>query len=73
MQYLDEELDITTQKIQTLEKELLVTRELLSNTIESLKETQRYLMKLAYNQSEITKKISYWPYIVVHSNKNDET
>ena len=73
MQYLDEELDITSQKIQTLEKELLVTRELLGNTIESLKETQRYLMKLAYNQAEITKKISYWPYIVVHSNKNDET
>lgn len=72
MQYLDEELDITTQKIQNLEKELLVTRELLGNTIESLKETQRYLMKLAYNQSEITKKISQWPYIVVHSNKNEE-
>ena len=73
MQYLDEELDITTQKIQTLEKELLITRELLGNTIESLKETQRYLMKLAYNQAEITKNISYWPYNVVHSNKNDET
>jgi hypothetical protein len=73
MQYLDEELDITTQKIQTLEKELLITRELLGNTIESLKETQRYLMKMAYNQAELTKKISHWPYIVVHSNKNDET
>lgn len=73
MQYLDEELDITTQKIQTLEKELLATRELLGNTIESLKETQRYLMKMAYNQAELTKKISHWPYIVVHSNKNDET
>ena len=73
MQYLDEELDITTQKIQNLEKELLVTRELLGNTIESLKETQRYLMKMAYNQAELTKKISHWPYIVVHSNKNDET
>ncbi len=72
MQYLDEELDITTQKIQTLEKELLVTRELLGNSIESIKETQRYLMKLAYNQAEITKKISQWPYIVVHSNKNEE-
>ena len=72
MQYLDEELDITTQKIQTLEKELLATRELLGNTIESLKETQRYLMKMAYNQADLTKKISHWPYIVVHSNKNDE-
>jgi len=72
MQYLDEELDITTQKIQTLEKELLATQELLGNAIASLKETQRYLMKMAYNQAEITKKISHWPYIVVHSNKNDE-
>lgn len=73
MQYLEEELDITTQKIQTLEKELLANRELITSTIESLKETQRYLMKLAYNQAEITKKISQWPYIVVHSNRNDET
>lgn len=75
MQYLDDDLDVTAQKIKYLEKELMVNRELISSCIESLKETQRYLMKMAYNQAELTKKVSTWPYIVVPSDKdgNDET
>ena len=72
MQYLDDELDMNSQKIQQLEKELESTRIIVQSTIESLKETQRYLMKLAYNQSEITKRVSQWPYIVVDSNKDDD-
>lgn len=72
MQYLDDELDISSQKIQQLEKELESTRIIVQSTIESLKETQRYLMKLAYNQSEITKRVSQWPYIVVDSSKADD-
>jgi len=56
---------MTNQKIQNLEKEIVYTRELLGQTIESLKETQRYLMKLAYNQADVTKKVSHWPFIVV--------
>jgi hypothetical protein len=66
------ELDINTRKIKELEKELYVTRELLTNCIDSLKETQRFIMKLAYNQSEITKRVSSWPYIVVSSSKDDD-
>lgn len=73
MQYLEEELDINSQKIKRLEQELEVTREMISQTIESLKDTQRYLMKIAYNQAEITKKISKWPYIVVDSTNRDDT
>ena len=72
MQYLDDELDMNSQKIQQLEKELESTRIIVQSTIESLKETQRYLMKLAYNQSEITKRVSQWPYIVVDSSKADD-
>lgn len=68
----DMELDINTRKIKELEKELYVTRELLANCIDSLKETQRFVMKLAYNQSEITKRVSSWPYIVVSSSKDDD-
>jgi hypothetical protein len=68
----DMELDINTRKIKELEKELYVTRELLTNCIDSLKETQRFIMKLAYNQSEITKRVSSWPYIVVSSSKDDD-
>ena len=65
MEYLDEELDITSQKILRLEKEIEVTRELLGQTIESLKETQRYLVKLAYNQADVTRKVSHWTFIAV--------
>jgi len=68
----DVDLDIHSRKIRDLEKELYITRELLNNCIESLKDTQRYLMKLAYNQSEITKRVSSWPYIVVSSSKDDD-
>jgi hypothetical protein len=38
---------------------------------ESIKETQRYLIKLAKNQQELTRRISSWPYIVV-SNEDEE-
>jgi len=72
MQYLEEELDVNSQKIKQLEQELESTREILQHTIESLKETQRYLMKLAYNQAEVTKKISTWPYIAVRSSKDED-
>lgn len=68
----DIELDVNTRKIKELEKELYVTRELLTNCIDSLKETQRFIMKLAYNQSEITKRVSSWPYIVVSSSRDDD-
>jgi len=71
MEYLDEELDITSQKILRLEKEIEVTREMLVQTIESLKETQRYLVKLAYNQADVTRKFSHWPFIAVSSEKDN--
>ncbi len=65
MEFLDEELDVTAQKINNLEKELDITRHLLEQTIMSLKETQRYLMKLAYTQSDLTKKVATWPFITI--------
>ena len=74
MKYSDEDLipSLESQKLETLERELYVTKELLTNCIESLKDTQRYLMKLAYNQSEISKRVSSWPFIVVSSSKDDD-
>jgi hypothetical protein len=32
---------------------------------DQLKETQKYLIKIAKNQSEISKRIVQWPYIAV--------
>ena len=75
MESLEQDLldDINAQKIQNLEQELHMTQELLHNAIDSLKQTQRYLMKLAYNQSEISRRVASWPYIVVSSDGgNDE-
>jgi hypothetical protein len=74
MTYSDEdmELDLNTQKIKDLEKELYTTKELLGHCIDSLRDTQRYLMKLAYSQSEITKRVASWPYIVVSSKDGED-
>jgi len=72
MQLSEEELDLTLNRIDKLEKELYYLTEQMAivsaniqNQIESLKETQRYLIKLAHNQQELTKRISTWPFIVI--------
>lgn len=72
MQLSDSEFDYTINKISIMEKELFLIQEQLSllsanmdKQIESLKETQRYLIKLAHNQQELTKRISAWPYLIV--------
>lgn len=70
MKYSEIDLDSANDKIAALEKELYITKDLLTTTIESLKDTQRYLMKLAYNQSEISKRMAQWPYIVVSGDDN---
>lgn len=72
MQYFEEELDITIQKIKHLEDEIFKTHELLLQTMDSLKETQRFLVKVAYNQSEMAKRVSSWPYIAVSDNTRNE-
>lgn len=72
MQLSEAELDLTLNRIDKLEQEIYYLTEQMAivsaniqNQIESLKETQRYLIKLAHNQQEMTKRISAWPYIVI--------
>lgn len=67
---LEEQLDITKTRIAELEKELVVQQETLYTAIEQIKETQRFLVKLAHNQSDVVKRISSWPFVAVRS-KND--
>jgi hypothetical protein len=64
-EFLEKNLDINDQKMLALEDELFKQKELLLHTIDSLKETQRYLVKLAHNQAEVTRRVSQWPYIAV--------
>lgn len=74
MESLEKDLldDMTNQKLQHLEYELHTTKELLFQVIESLKQTQRHLVKLGMTQNEISKRVSSWPYIVVASQDKDE-
>ena len=78
MKLLDDELDMTGQRLTNIETELVRVNEQINAMVESLntqidsiKETQRYLIKLARNQQELTKRISAWPYIVVN-NRDEE-
>ena len=38
---------------------------------EQIKQTQTFLIKMAQNQAEITKRVSLWPYIAVPSNRGE--
>ena len=71
-EFLEQSLDISQQKIFDIEKNMAIIQDNITQLSESLKETQRYLVKLAVNQQEITKRVSQWPYIVV-SNREDDT
>ncbi len=65
MDCFEQDLDSTKQRIKDLENMLTFHQENIRELSESLKETQRYLIKLARNQQELTKRITQWPYIVV--------
>ena len=78
MELSENDLDFHLVKIAKLEQDLnMVTEQLslvmdqINRQTESIKETQRYLIKLARNQQDLTKRITSWPYIVV-SNKDEE-
>ena len=72
MKFSETELDLNAQKIIKLEKELDEARYLIEQCIASIKETQRYLIKLSYNQSDITKRMAKWPYIVVNTESDEQ-
>ena len=65
MTSLEQDLDITNGRIIELEKDLIVIQENLTTLFEQIKETQKYIIKLAHNQAHMTKRISSWPYIAV--------
>jgi chromosome segregation ATPase len=71
MAYLDEELDVTLHKISNLEKEIDFMKDALTSHAQTIKECQTYLIKLAHNQAQLTKRISQWPYIPVALDQPD--
>lgn len=69
-EYYEEQLDLTKSRITQLEKNVSVLEEQLFTLAEEVRQTQYFIMKLAKNQSEITKRVSQWPYINI-SQKNE--
>lgn len=67
--YLEVQLDLTKSKIMELERNISIIQDNISQLSDQLKQTQNYLIKMAHNQAEITKRISQWPYIAVPSSK----
>jgi hypothetical protein len=60
-----EEYDNLVAKMDNLEKEVIDIHERYLTVAETLREMQRYMVKMAQNQAQIAQQISLWPYIVV--------
>ena len=72
MKFTEEQLDLSEARITEIEKSICIMQDSMTELSEHIRETQRYLIKPAHHQSEITKRISAWPFIAVDSNR-DET
>ena len=47
-------------------------QKLLAKQQESITETQRYLIKVAHGQQELTKRVMAWPFITVSTKKTKD-
>ena len=65
MNYLEEELDMTNNRIVEIERNLAILQVNMEVLNDQIKETQKFLLKLATNQAEITKRVTKWLYVAV--------
>lgn len=65
MPVTEENLDLTNNKIAQLEHDITVLNDNINTLHEQMKDIQKFIVKLAHNQSEITKRVSSWPFIGV--------
>ena len=72
MDSLEQDLDTVSGRLAEIEKSVALIEENMLILSHQLKETQHFLIKLAKNQSEITKRVSQWPFIAVSARGEDE-
>ena len=70
--YSNDPQEMIDARIIELEKNISLLQENVSTVSDHLRETQRYLIKLSYNQSDITKRMAKWPYIVVNTESDEQ-
>ena len=76
--FLDQDLSTEEQKILHLEQlvmelqeQQIIMQENMTSMMLSIKETQRYLLKIAQNQQELNKRVGQWPYLnISNESKN---
>jgi chromosome segregation ATPase len=66
------ELDVSKNRIKKLEEHIAMMQEILSHQQESITETQRYLIKVAHGQKELSKRVLSWPFIKVQTRKTKD-
>ena len=66
MKFSEQDLDMTNSRIVELEKNIAILQVAFEVLNDQLKQTQGFLVKLANNQAEITKRVTKWPYIGVY-------
>ncbi len=60
-----EDFERLETKIDTLEKEVIDIHERYLTVAETIREMQKYMVKIAQHQAIIADQISHWPYIAV--------
>lgn len=69
--YLSDQLDLTKTRLQQLEKELVIQQNELNMAVDQIKETQRFLIKLAQSQAEMARRVASWPFVAVKTKGDD--
>jgi hypothetical protein len=72
MQSLDAELVQSNKKIKKLEENITMLQEVISQQQETMLETQRYLIKLAHGQQELSKRVLSWPYVRIQAKRTKD-
>ena len=60
-----EEFDLQKQKIALLEKEVIKLQDDLSIVVASVREAQKYIIRLAQNQAVVSEQVAAWPYVKI--------
>lgn len=78
MASLEEEIDLHAQKFIAIEqsiesagKNIVELQDAMLTLSAELKETQKFLIKLAQNQALVSKQVAQWPYVTVPMNNKD--
>lgn len=61
---------IEQEKLKNIEKQIVELQESVVSLSDSIRDTQRYLIRLAQNQAMTAKQVAQWPYVVVDDSVN---